>query len=119
MHHLDIGSLTVGDLAVLRGALRTQPGQRSPETLAAIAERDRLIRELAATYFPGLSRNQQAKAIRRDLLRYAGGEWRRTRSDEVCRHRDDRRRLIWQILELRGGHVPAVRTIFGILGVPG
>ncbi|TQF30010.1 hypothetical protein [Bradyrhizobium sp. UNPA324] len=114
-----IARLSADEVAALRLALHTEPGRRRPETLAALSERDDLIRTLAATYYPGLSRNQQAKAIRRDLLRYAGGEWRRTRSDEVCRHRDNRRVLYWRILRLRGGHVPAVRTIFGILGVRG
>ncbi|SDG35353.1 hypothetical protein SAMN05216338_10015 [Bradyrhizobium sp. Rc2d] len=110
-----IARFSADELAALRAALHTEPGQRRPETQRAIQERDRLLRRFAARYYPGFTRNQQAKAIHAELRRYAGSTWLRSRVDRECRHRDDRRRLIWQILQLRGGHVPAVRTIFGIL----
>ncbi|MCK1669671.1 MULTISPECIES: hypothetical protein [unclassified Bradyrhizobium] len=112
---IDLAALSANELAALRDALRTRPGQRTPETLAALAERDRLVRELAARCYPGLCRHQQSMRIHDELARYASTTWTRTRADLVCRHRDDRRRLIWQILKMRGGHVPAVRTINDIL----
>jgi hypothetical protein len=112
---INLASLAPNDIAKLREMLRTQPGQRRPETMAAIAERNRLICELAATYYPGLCRNQQSARIHDELARYASTTWTRTRADLVCRHRDDRRRLIWQILKLRGGHVPCERLINDIL----
>ena len=116
---IDVTTLAAADLADLRQALHTQPGQRRPETLAAIAERDRLIRELAATCFPTLTRNQQSMRIHAELARYASTTWTRTRADLECRHRDDRRRLIWQVLKARGGHFPSVRTINQILSFMG
>lgn len=112
---IDLAELSPQQLADLRQALRTRPGQRSPETLAAIAERDRLVRELAATYFPGLSRNQQSVRIHAELSRYAATTWVRARADAECRHGDRRRRLLWAILKARGGHVPCARLINDIL----
>ncbi|MGL3108900.1 hypothetical protein [Bradyrhizobium sp. BR 1432] len=113
---LDVAELTLAELADLRDQLRAKPGERSVETKLAIKQRGSLIREFAARYYPNLTRNQQAEAIHAELRRYAGSTWLRTRADLECRHRDDRRRLIWEILKLRGGHVPAVRTINDILG---
>ncbi|UPK31875.1 hypothetical protein IVB18_05325 [Bradyrhizobium sp. 186] len=112
---INLASLTPDDIAKLREMLRTQPGQRRPETLAAIAERDRLIRALAITCFADLCRHQQSVRIHDALVRYAATTWVRARVDVECRHADHRRRLLWQILKTRGGHVPAVRTIDDIL----
>lgn len=112
---IDLADLSPQQLAELRQAMRTQRGQRTLETQRAIQERDTLIRRFAARYHTGFTQNQQSKAIHAELRRYAGSTWQRSRADRECRHHDDRRRLIWQILQLRGGHVPAVRTIFGIL----
>ncbi|MGX1353001.1 hypothetical protein AB7M49_006610 [Bradyrhizobium elkanii] len=103
------------ELLQLAETLRVKPGERSLATRAALAERDRLVRELAATCFPGLTRNQQAEAIHVALSRYHAGAWRRECSDPECRHAaTDRRALLWQILKARP-HVPAPRTINGIL----
>src|SRR6266702_3124517 len=112
---INLASLAPDDIAKLREMLRTQPGQRRLETLAALAERDRLIRELAATCYPGLNRNQQSVRIHDELARYRGATWTRTRADAECRHGDRRRRLLWAILKARGGHVPCSRLINEIL----
>ncbi|SRR6266702_5390984 len=112
---INLASLAPDDIAKLREMLRTQPGQRRLETLAALAERDRLIRELAATCYPGLNRNQQSVRIHDELARYASTTWMRTRADLTCRHVDRLRRLIWQILKARGGHVPCPRLINDML----
>lgn len=112
---IDRDALSPADLIALREALRPRPGERSPETEIAIAERGRSVRELAARFYPGLSRHRQAMAIGADLRRYAGLQWVRTRSDQQCRHPDDRQKLFWKILKSRGGHVPSVRTCDDIL----
>lgn len=109
------GSLDAADAARLADALRVKPGARSWATRAALVERDRLICEFAATYYPGLCRNQRSVRIHAELARYASTTWVRTRADFVCRHRDDRRGLIWQILKTRSGHVPCSRLINDIL----
>ncbi|WP_141713675.1 hypothetical protein [Bradyrhizobium elkanii] len=98
----------------MRQQLRGKPGQRSSETKAALAERDRLVRELAASCYPGFCRHQQAVHIHNDLARYSS-TWVRTRADAECRHADRRRRLLWQMLRLRGGHVPSVRLLDDVL----
>ncbi|WFU34072.1 hypothetical protein QA635_06430 [Bradyrhizobium brasilense] len=112
---IDLTSLSPDDLAALREDLRTKPGERTAETRAALAERDRLVRELAATCFSNLCRHQQSVRIHDDLARYAATTWTRTCSDTACRHADRRRQLIWAILKARGGHVPSVRLIDDIL----
>ena len=111
---INIGALSLTELADLREQLRCRPGQRSPETKAKLAECDRLIAAYAPTYFPGASRNRQAEGVAADLRRYAGTVWLRTRSDETCRHRDDRRRMLWTIMKLRPVP-PGVRRIDQIL----
>ncbi|WFU36492.1 hypothetical protein QA635_19570 [Bradyrhizobium brasilense] len=112
---INVATLSASELADVREQLRTKPGGRTAETKAALAERDRLIRELARRFHSGLSRNAQAEAIHRELSRYSGSEWIRTCADETCRHRDERRALVWQILRLRGGRAPKVRLLDDIL----
>lgn len=112
---IDLASASPAELAELRAALRTKPGERSAETKAALAERDRLVRELAATCFSALTRNAQAIAIHTELQRYAATTWVRTRGDAACRHADRLRRLLWAILKVRGGHVPKERRLRDIL----
>jgi hypothetical protein len=107
--------LSLDELVQLADALRVKPGERSLATRAAIATRDELIRELGRRFYPGQSRNQQAEAIHRELQRYAGSSWLRTRADLECRHRDARRPLVWKILKVRGGNVPSVRLLNDIL----
>lgn len=112
---INIGALSLAEVADLREQLRTRPGQRRPETRKVLDESDDLIRQFAARYYPSFTRNQQTKAACAELHRYAGGTWLRTRADLECRHRDDRRQLIWKILKLRGGRAPRERTVNGIL----
>ena len=55
------------DAAVVLGVKRT-PGQRTLRTCAALAERDRLLRDAAARYLGGLSVVAQADCLHKELL---------------------------------------------------
>ncbi|MGY3614845.1 hypothetical protein [Bradyrhizobium sp. USDA 10063] len=111
---LDLASLSLDELAALRDALRTKPGQRSPETRAAIERSDNLICEYARRFYPGLTRNQQAEHTARDLARYETTSWQHARADVECPHNDARRQLLWRILKERGRAL-RVRAITEIL----
>lgn len=51
---IDLASLSPEDLVRLREMLRTRPGQRSPETQAAITMQHRLIVEVALNFYMGV-----------------------------------------------------------------
>ncbi|MGY3496685.1 prophage antirepressor-like protein [Bradyrhizobium sp. USDA 4502] len=111
---LDLNSLTATEVAELRDALRTRPGERSPETKAALRASDAAIRELTAFYH-GRSRWAVAGEIASALSRYSTSEWVRTKADATCRHRDRKRQLIWIALKMRGGRAPSAWLINNIL----
>ncbi|WP_029582938.1 hypothetical protein [Bradyrhizobium sp. URHD0069] len=108
-----VGKISQGVAPDSAFGFRIKPGQRSWQTKTALAEGDDLSRELARRFYRG-SRNRQAEMIRNDLSNYESTTWLRCRSDPDCRHRDDRRRLYWQILKARG-RTPSVRLINIIL----
>ena len=54
-------------------------GHRSPQTLLMLDERDAMLREAAAMFFPGDSMNATAKQLHRALDRYCCGAWLRER----------------------------------------
>ena len=95
--------------------LRPAPGQRSPNTVARLAQRDVLIRALAAAHYPGRSL-AAAEAMRRAWARYASSGWPRDRqSEEVPSYRVGKPEAwFWQIMRLQD-QVPAERTIRRIL----
>ena len=97
-------------------------GHRAPATLAALAARDRLLRETARLYFAGLSDNEAAHRLHDALARYAGGGWRRERAAEVCPARYGGRLTAhcWRILKARDA-TPSARSVRRILasGVDG
>jgi hypothetical protein len=82
---IDLASLSPEDLARLREMLRTRPGQRSPETQAAITMQHRLIVEVALKFYMG-SRNHRAECVHRDLGRYQATAWQRYRAHPECHH---------------------------------
>lgn len=96
--------------------LKPQGGQRSAQTVAILAERDRLLREAAAEFFSGLLVTQQARELHRRWTRYEASGWRRERALDVV----PSSRLgtlegrLWAILRLRD-FVPCERTIRGAL----
>lgn len=96
--------------------LRTVAGQRSARTRATMDERDRMLREAAAEFFPGISFDAQADAIHTRWQRYAATGWLRERAlDVVPPHRTGTlEERFWTILRARD-HVIARRTIRLIL----
>jgi hypothetical protein len=85
-------------------------GQRSPQTLLLIDERDALLRE-AALFHPG-SQRETARRLRLALSIYRDGRWRRDRSEATCppQHAGKLRAVCWMILKTHD-HVPSVATI--------
>ena len=84
-------------------------GHRRPETLAALARRDELIRLTVAVYFPGSSANDAAHRLHTALHRYECGAWRRDRVSDVCpsRHTGRINGHCWQILPRDRAHAEA------------
>ena len=76
------------DAATVLGVKRA-PGQRTLRTYAALAERDRLLREAAERFLGGLSVAAQADCLHKQLSRYSASAWQRERVCEQCpdRHR--------------------------------
>jgi hypothetical protein len=93
---------------------------QEPDRRARIAERDRLIREIAAPLLATLSIRQVADEIACTLRRYAGGEYRhdRARTEAEVRARypgnPDRLRL-WLILRAYDGRLLGSKRIADVL----
>lgn len=91
-------------------------GHRSFETMASLAERDRVLREMACVYFPGSSQREAARYMCRTVFRYATGPWRRERIEPECppRHAG---RINWHCWHLLKAHdrVPSIGTIRRVL----
>lgn len=94
----------VPDLATALG-VRGAPGQRAPRTAAAMAERDRLVREAAATFFPGQTTTAQAAGIASKIRRYETAGWLRERGEQRCpsRHVGKIEASLWEIMRATGG----------------
>src|SRR5262245_48913994 len=73
-----------GEDAGLGLGLKGRRGQRLWHTCAALAERDRLLCEAAARFFPDLSKAEQARHLHIALLRYASTAWLRERTLDQC-----------------------------------
>lgn len=88
------------------------PGHRSPQTLAALAERAALLRKAADRFFPGASQREAARRLREAMSRYREGRWRRERTEPQCpvRHDEKVTALFWQLLRLHDA-VPSISTI--------
>ena len=95
--------------APLRHPLR---GHRTARTLMQIAQRDALLVEAVARFYPGLSQREAARLIRIALLRYRDGRWRRDRSEATCpvQHQGKLMALLHALLRSRD-HVPSVMTV--------
>jgi hypothetical protein len=81
------------------GLIRTQ-GQRDARARAAMAERDRLLREAAARFFPKLTPTEQAKALETALARYAASAWQRERAAPELppRHKAKIEEYLWRVM---------------------
>jgi hypothetical protein len=86
-------------------------GQRSPQTLLLIDERDALLVE-AARFFPACSDREIARRLRIALQRYRDGRWQRDRADLTCpvQHSGKLAGVCWKLLKTRDA-VPSERTI--------
>ena len=85
-------------------------GQRSPNTLLLLDERDQFLRA-AAAHFPGLSDREIARRLRSRLLIYRNGRWRRSCAELKAPHPPEKiDAVLWAILKVRDA-VPSERTI--------
>jgi hypothetical protein len=101
----------------IRQPLVPGPGQRTPQTMLLINERDRYLRE-AAKFFPGCTDREIARRLRKALSIYRGGRWQRDRAAEVTtcpmQHRGKLLEKLWMILKVHD-HVPSERTVTSAL----
>ena len=83
--------------------LKPRAGERSWRTAAAIAERDRLIRQTAIKFWPAHKHAQQARLLAGALRHYGGTAWSREKLAEECptRHRGQIYEACWFILRAR------------------
>jgi hypothetical protein len=77
-------------------------GRRSNETLLRIDERDRYLVE-ASRFFPNPSDRETARQLRRALMRYRAGAWRRDCSEALCpmRYAGTVKAALWKTLKAR------------------
>lgn len=103
------------DAATALGVKRA-PGQRTLQACAALAERNRLLRDAAARFLGGLSVAEQAHRLYRDLSRYCATAWQRERVCEQCpdRHLGSLHEFLWAALKHRD-YVLSVRSLRLIL----
>jgi len=93
--------------------LKPGPGQRSARTAAILAERDRLLREAAAEFFPALSKAGQARELHARWTRYRSSGWKRGEDvlDVVPAWREGTLEAhFWALLRL-SDFIPAERTL--------
>ena len=78
------------------------PGQRSAQTQAQIAQRDDLVREMAADHYPNLRSHPAACEMHKRWGRYASSSWPRERmQDDVPPHRIGKPEgKLWRIMKL-------------------
>jgi hypothetical protein len=91
-------------------------GHRLPETLASLDQRDALLCEAAAAFFPDTSHRQAAIRLRTALARYECSAWRRERVAVTVpsRHAGRLDGFCWRILRAVD-HVVSVSLIRQIL----
>lgn len=92
-----------GDELSLDAALGLKPaaGQRSWKTTASIEERDRLIRETAAQYFPDKSIREKADSLAKGLERFrVGADWQCSRYLDACPYPQGLKANFWLILKV-------------------
>ena len=76
--------IAAGEDAATALGVKRAPGQRKWQTCAALAERDRLLREAAERFLGGLSVAAQAECLHKALSRYCASAWQRERVCEQC-----------------------------------
>jgi hypothetical protein len=106
-----IDRIANGEDAAAALGLKRSPGQRKWRTCAALAERDRLLRDAAARYVD-LSVTEQAMLLHRELSRYHATAWQRERTYEDCPdpHLGTIHEFLWRALKVHD-HVLAARSL--------
>jgi hypothetical protein len=96
----------------IRHPLAPGPGHRTPQTLLALDERDRYLREAADRFLPGMKDRPAAAMLHTKLARYRETAFERERSEALCpaRHRGTITEWLWMILKAHD-HVPSEVTI--------
>ncbi|QIG97527.1 hypothetical protein [Bradyrhizobium sp. 6(2017)] len=96
-----------------RHPLASGPGHRTPQTRLLLDERDALLVEAAARFYPGLYDRDVARRLHSALLRYRTSGWRRDCSEATCPPRIAGRLdgLLWAVLKVRDTTPPSERTI--------
>lgn len=91
--------------------LKPAAGQRSWRTSAALVERDRLLCEVAITFFPEKSIREMAEAIAAGLERFrSGAEWPRYKMRETCPYPQGLKANFWRILKILDRTLSAARV---------
>jgi hypothetical protein len=91
-------------------------GHRSRQTELLISERDKLLRDIARRFYPGVSRREVAYRLRRSWLQYQQGRWRRTSAESKPPHdADSLDAALWHLLWIKD-FVPSIPTIRRALG---
>ncbi|ANK84450.1 hypothetical protein AMJ97_CH00813 [Rhizobium sp. N1314] len=91
--------------------LKPAAGQRNWKTTAALEERNRLIRETAATFFPGSSIRERSEAIANGLERFRSGpDWWRYRERKTCPYPQGIKANFWRILKIFDRSLSAARV---------
>jgi hypothetical protein len=90
-------------------------GHPTPQAMLARNERDRHLRE-AAQFFPYASDREAARQLRKALLTYRAGAWRRDQSEALCpvRYAGTVKAALWKTLKSRD-RVPGDRLIRAVL----
>ena len=89
----------------------TGPGHRTPATMLALDERDKLLVEIGHRFYPGVKHRQIAHRLRRSWLLYRQGPWRRTCTELRCPHDPERLdAALWCLLKIKD-YVPSEMTI--------
>ena len=78
-------------------------GERTPQTLLLIDERDKLLIVAARFFGAGLSDREVARQLRHALSTYRDGRWRRDRSELRCppHHVGKLTEVLWMVLKTR------------------
>jgi hypothetical protein len=91
-------------------------GHRSRQTELLISERDKLLRDIARRFYPGVSHRVVAHRLRRSWLLYQQGPYRRTCVELKPPHdAESMEAALWSLLWIRA-YVPSEMTIRRALG---
>lgn len=87
------------------------PGERKPQTVRRLEQRDKMLREIKRRFFGQLTDNAAADEIAKAISRYrAGADWRRDRTRDAVEYRQTLRGHAWAVLKVVD-YAPAARTV--------